>query len=181
MLALLPARAAWHAGGVTSADHLASAAAKAGLVWVLPADDGGHAQALWHAWHEESLLVVVGGGEQPDPLVGRRTARVRVPSKDTGGALLDVDVRVEELEPRSDAWEAAAFRLRGARLNALDADHLTDRWAQDSRLVRLVPQSPSRPAAQDGPGSVEVDVQRVRPRRWRPLRSRLRGSAPRRT
>lgn len=179
--------ALWHADRVTSADPLASAAAKAGLVWVLPAETPdpagttGHPQALWHAWHEESLLAVVGGDEQPDPLLGRETARVRVPSKDTGGALLDVDVRVEVLEPRSEAWETAAFRLRGARLNAPDADHLTDRWAQTSRLLRLVPRAPSHPAAQDGPGSVEVDVERVRPRRWRPLRSRLRGRAPRRT
>jgi hypothetical protein len=165
---------------VSATDPLAAAAAKAGLVWVLPADGAGHPQALWHAWHEEAVLVVVGGGEQPDPLVGRETATVRVPSKDTGGALLDVRVRVDQLEPRSEAWEAAAFRLRGGRLNAPDADSLTDRWAQGSRLLRLVPQAPSGPAATDGAGTGEVDVQRVRPRTWRPLRSRLRGRAPRR-
>ncbi len=164
-------------------DHLAAAAAKAGLVWVLPGGQDGHpqhAQALWHAWHEEAVLVVVGGGEQPDPLVGRETATVRVPSKDTRAALVDVDVRVEVLEPRTEAWEAAVFRLKGGRLNAPDADHVTDRWAEGSRVLRLVPQGPSGPVVQDGSGAVEVDVERVRPRGWRPMRSRLRGRAPRR-
>ncbi len=160
---------------------LAAAAAKAGLVWVLPghAAPAQHAQALWHAWHEGSLLVVVGGGEQPDPLVGREVARVRVPSKDTGAALIDVEVRVEVLEPRSDAWETAAFRLKGARLNAPDADHLLDRWADASRLLRLHPVAAGERVTADTAGSVEVDVEEVRPRGWRPLRSRLRGRAPR--
>jgi len=165
---------------VSTPDPLAAAAAKAGLVWVLPDGPGRHAQALWHAWHQEALLVVVGGGEQPDPLVDRETARVRVPSKDTGGALLEVDVRVEVLGPRTEAWETAAFRLKGARLNAPDADHVTDRWAEGSRLLRLVPLASSEPVAQDDPGAVQVDVDQVRPRTWRPLRSRLRGRAPRR-
>ena len=123
---------------------------------------------------------MVGGGEQPDPLVGRETATVRVPSKDTRAALVDVDVRVEVLEPRTEAWEAAVFRLKGGRLNAPDADHVADRWAEGSRVLRLVPQGPSAPVVQDGAGAVEVDVERVRPRRWRPMRSRLRGRAPRR-
>ena len=166
-----------------STDHLAAAAAKAGLVWVLPDGTGTHpqhAQALWHAWHDEAVLVVVGGGEQPDPLVGRETALVRVPSKDTGAALVDVDVRVEVLEPRTEAWEAAVFRLKGGRLNAPDADHVADRWAEGSRVLRLVPQQPSALVTDDGSGVVEVDVERVRPRGWRPMRSRLRGRAPRR-
>ncbi len=157
---------------------LAAAAAKAGLVWVLPGAGSSaeqHAQALWHAWHEESLLVVVGGAEQPDPLVGRDAARVRVPSKDTRAALLDVEVRVEVLEPRSQAWETAAFRLKGARLNAPDADHLLDRWAAGSRLLRLVPHAAAERVTAEGSGAAEVDIERVRPRGWRPMRSRLRG------
>lgn len=162
---------------------LATAAAKAGLVWVLPSVESSaeqHAQPLWHAWHEESLLVVVGGGEQPDPLVGRDTARVRVPSKDNGAALVDVDVRVVVLEPRSEAWETAAFRLKGARLNALDPDHLLDRWATGSRLLRLVPQAAAERVTADASGAAGVDVEGVRPSGWRPMRSRLRGRARRR-
>lgn len=176
----------WDADEVSTPDApqgdqlLAAAAAKAGLVWVLAGTPDAPAQALWHAWHEGSLLVVVGGGEQPDPLVGREVARVRVPSKDTGAALVDVEVRVEVLEPRSDAWETAAFRLKGARLNAPDADHLLDRWADDSRLLRLHPVAAGERVSADTAGSVEVDVEEVRPRGWRPMRSRLRGRAPRR-
>jgi len=164
---------------------LAGAAAKAGLVWVLapdgPGPDGStHAQPLWHAWHQDALLVVVGGGEQPDPLVGRDTARVRVPSKDTGAALIDVDVRVEVLEPGSEPWDAAAFRLKGARLNAPDADHLLDRWAATSRLLRLVPHGAGERVTDAAAGGIEVDVERVRPAGLRAMRSRLLGRPRRR-
>ncbi|MET9557936.1 hypothetical protein [Streptomyces sp. NPDC006645] len=110
---------------------------KSGLVWVRA---GGPARALWHVWHDGAALIVGDGGEQPLPgLADGSTAEVTVRSKDKGGRLVGWAASVSELAPRTEAWESAVAELKGKRLNAPDFDEMTDRWARESRVLRLEP------------------------------------------
>ena len=157
-------------------DLLAAAAGKAGLLWVLPdaEADRPHARPLWHVWHADAVHVVVGGGEQPDPFAGTDLATLRVPSKDTGGALVDVEVRPVDLTPGTPEWDDAAAALKASRLNATESATLLIRWAAGSRLLRLEPAGEAARVTSRRPGSVAGDVEDVRPRGWRAMRSRLR-------
>ncbi|MFF3242638.1 hypothetical protein ACFYWY_02630 [Streptomyces sp. NPDC002870] len=111
---------------------------KSGLIWVR---GEGPARALWHVWHEGAAHVVGDGpGEQPLPqLVNGGTAEVTVRSKDKGGRLIAWTAAVRELEPHSEAWESAVAELKGKRLNAPDAEQMTERWARECRVLRLEP------------------------------------------
>lgn len=111
---------------------------KSGLIWVR---GDGHARALWHVWHEGAAHIVGDGpGEQPLPgLVDGQDAEVTVRSKDKGGRLVAWSARVSELAPHSKAWEAAVGELKGKRLNAPDAERMTERWARECRVLRLEP------------------------------------------
>ncbi|WP_405998680.1 hypothetical protein [Streptomyces sp. NBC_00829] len=111
---------------------------KSGLIWVRGA---GPARALWHVWHEGAAHVLGDGpGEQPLPqLADGATAEVTVRSKDKGGRLIAWTAAVSELEPHSEAWESAVAELKGKRLNAPDAEQMTERWARECRVLRLEP------------------------------------------
>ncbi|GHA81581.1 MULTISPECIES: hypothetical protein [Streptomyces] len=112
---------------------------KSGLIWVR---GSGPARALWHVWHEgAALLVGDGPGEQPlsAGLDAGGTAEVTVRSKDKGGRLVAWTAAVAVLEPHSQEWEAAVAELRGKRLNAPDAERMTERWARECRVLRLTP------------------------------------------
>ncbi|MCQ0023820.1 hypothetical protein M4914_13260 [Streptomyces somaliensis DSM 40738] len=112
---------------------------KSGLVWVR---GDGPARALWHVWHEGAAHVVGDGpGEQPLPpgLVDGAAAEVTVRSKDKGGRIVAWSAAVAELAPGSQEWRAAADELKGKRLNAPDAETMTERWARECRLLRLTP------------------------------------------
>ncbi|MFJ5719310.1 hypothetical protein [Streptomyces sp. NPDC093149] len=112
---------------------------KSGLIWVRGT---GPARALWHVWHEGAAhLVGDGPGEQPLPagLVDGRAAEVTVRSKDKGGRLVAWTAAVAELAPHSEEWEAAVAELKGKRLNAPDAERMTERWARECRVLRLTP------------------------------------------
>ncbi|WP_406146101.1 hypothetical protein [Streptomyces sp. NBC_01012] len=130
---------------MTAADVLLSralveeATKKSGLIWVRGT---GPSRALWHVWHEgAAVLVGDGPGEQPLPpgVDAGAVAEVTVRSKDKGGRLVVWSAAVEVLDPHSEAWEAAVGELRGKRLNAPDADLMTERWARECRIVRLTP------------------------------------------
>ncbi|MFI2371011.1 hypothetical protein [Streptomyces sp. NPDC018833] len=111
---------------------------KSGLIWVR---GDGPTHALWHVWHEGAAHVVGDGpGEQPLPgLVDGGAAEVTVRSKDKGGRLVAWTAVVRELPPGSEEWEAAVGELKGKRLNAPDAERMTDRWARECRVLRLEP------------------------------------------
>lgn len=153
---------------------VAAAATKAGLVWV--SADGRPAQSLWHVWHDGAVTVVVGGGEQPDPVAGADVVRLAVPSKDTRARLVEVDADVVPVLPGSDLWTPATAVLSASRLNEVHPAGQLDAWARSSRVLRLVPRSGALIGAGTDPsaGTVVVDVEGVRPRGWRPLRSRWR-------
>jgi hypothetical protein len=116
---------------------------KSGLIWVRGA---GPARALWHVWHEGAAHIVGDGpGEQPLPqLVAGGTAEITVRSKDKGGRLVSWTATVDELAPHSEAWEAAVTELKGKRLNAPDAEQMTERWARECRVLRLEPKDATR-------------------------------------
>ncbi|MEU1124631.1 hypothetical protein ABZ371_13945 [Streptomyces sp. NPDC005899] len=112
---------------------------KSGLIWVR---GSGPARALWHVWHDgAALLVGDGPGEQPLPagLEAGAAAEVTVRSKDKGGRVVAWTAAVLVLEPHSEDWEAAVAELKGKRLNAPDAERMTERWARECRVLRLVP------------------------------------------
>ncbi|MCL7494944.1 hypothetical protein M8I34_26590 [Streptomyces sp. MCA2] len=114
---------------------------KSGLIWVR--GSAGPARALWHLWHDgAACLIGDGSGEQPLADLGLTdggTAMVTVRSKDKGGRLIAWQARVVEPAPGSEAWQSAVGELKGKRLNAPDADTLTERWARESRVLRLEP------------------------------------------
>ncbi|MCQ4212137.1 hypothetical protein [Streptomyces longispororuber] len=112
---------------------------KSGLIWVRGAS--GTERALWHLWHEGAAHVVGDGpGEQPLPeLVDGGAATVTVRSKDKGGRLVGWQAKVVELSPGTEAWEAAVGELKGKRLNAPDAETMTERWSRECRVLRLEP------------------------------------------
>ncbi|MEU8568309.1 hypothetical protein AB0C51_08060 [Streptomyces pathocidini] len=121
---------------------------KSGLVWVRgDAGATAPARALWHVWHEGgACLVGDGPGEQPFTGLGLTdggSACVTVRSKDKWGRLVTWQARVVELPPGGEAWEAAAAELKGKRLNAPDAERMTERWAQECRVLRLEPAGPT--------------------------------------
>ncbi|MFE3517010.1 hypothetical protein [Streptomyces sp. NPDC059166] len=133
---------------MTAADALLAralveeATKKSGLLWVRGT---GPARAMWHVWHEgAAVLVGDGPGEQPLPegLETGSRAEVTVRSKDKGGRIVAWSATVTVLEPRSAEWEAAVAELKGKRLNAPDAEQLTERWADACRVVRLTPDEP---------------------------------------
>jgi hypothetical protein len=128
------------------------AAKKSGLVWV----DG---QPLWHTWVDGAVCVVGsadGRGEQPLPagLTAGGTAVVTVRSKDKGGRLLTFPARVAEPAPGGEAWRAVVDELKGKRLNAPDADSITERWARECRVLRLEPEDGP---LTEGPGAMPDD------------------------
>ncbi|MEV6165297.1 hypothetical protein AB0L71_25905 [Streptomyces sp. NPDC052052] len=112
---------------------------KSGLIWVRGT---GPARGLWHVWHDGAAhLVGDGPGEQPLPagLDDGSAAEVTVRSKDKGGRLVAWTAAVTELAPHSPEWEAAVAELKGKRLNAPDAEQMTERWARECRVLRLTP------------------------------------------
>jgi hypothetical protein len=112
---------------------------KSGLVWVR---GSGPARALWHVWLDGAMhLVGDGPGEQPFPgLADGSAAHVTVRSKDKGGRLVAWTAAVRELAAGTEEWDAAVAELKGKRLNAPDAERMTERWARECRVLRLTPQ-----------------------------------------
>ncbi|MFD5350095.1 hypothetical protein ACFWJY_41705, partial [Streptomyces anulatus] len=47
------------------------------------------------------------------------------------------------IPPHSAVWEAAVAELKGKRLNAPDAESMTERWARECTVVRLTPETVS--------------------------------------
>lgn len=126
---------------------VAEACRRSPLVWVRAA--GHPARPVWSVWHEGAVAVVVGGEEQPDPVPDDvREVEVVVRSKAAGSRLLAFPAQVEVLDPGDPAWTATVEALRAERLNATDPETLPQRWANGSRVLRLVPAGP--PTEQPG-------------------------------
>lgn len=117
---------------------LAEVASKADLVWVeVP---GRPARGMWHVWHDDAVLLVTGGLEQPDPGLSEAGAvELILRSKDTFTRVLRATATVAELSPTSTDWEEAAKALHPKRLNPVDGEDQPLRWRTESTIWRLTP------------------------------------------
>lgn len=110
-------------------------AKKSGILW-LTLD---RPRLAWHAWHDGAIYLVTGGEEQLLPgLDALDRVHVTLRSKDNGARLVEFDATVS-LVDQAAAPDAVAV-LAKERLNARDSEHLTERWARDSTIVRLTPE-----------------------------------------
>ncbi len=110
-------------------------AKKSGICWI----DLDRPRLAWHAWHDDALYVVTGGQEQDLPgLAALSSVRVTLRSKDNGARLVDFEADVTVVDQSAEPEAVAA--LAKERLNARDSEHLTERWAESSTVVRLAPQ-----------------------------------------
>jgi hypothetical protein len=131
------------AAGGTSRGDLQSvlveeATKKSALLWLTIG--AAPARAAWHVWVDGAAYVVSGGGEQPLPGIDTaEQALVTVRSKDKGVRLVSWVAHVQQVEPGTEAWEAAARELQSKRLNAPDGEAAPQRWARESRITRLQP------------------------------------------
>ncbi|MCB5912090.1 hypothetical protein [Streptomyces pinistramenti] len=134
---------------------------KSGLIWVR--GTAGPARALWHLWVDgAACLVGDGPDEQPLADLGLTdggTATVTVRSKDKGGRLVAWTAVVVEPAAGSEAWRTAVDELKGKRLNAPDAETITERWARECRVLRLEPTGD----AVQRPGAMPDGAQAVPP------------------
>ena len=137
---------------------LAEVANKADLVWVqLP---GKPSRGMWHVWHNDAVLLVTGGLEQPDPgLVDGGTVLVILRSKDKATRVLTVSAVARELNTTSDDWSEAAKALHPKRLNPVDGEAQPDRWRSESVLWELRPSW----STEEGPGRMSADSHRAEP------------------
>jgi hypothetical protein len=109
-------------------------AKKSGILW-LTLD---RPRLAWHTWHDGAIYLVTGGGEQALPgLDALDRVHVTLRSKDNGARLVEFDAAVAVVDQAAAGDVVAA--LAKERLNALDSEHLTERWARDSTVVRLTP------------------------------------------
>lgn len=131
---------------MTDLDVVAELAKKSGLIWIRTDT---HTCPVWHEWIDGAACVVGGGSEQPLPDVpDGSTVRLLLRSKTNRHLVASVDATVETVRPDDDAWEATTAALKAGRLNAPDSDHVIERWARESRVLRLVPHEPVTMAAE---------------------------------
>jgi hypothetical protein len=115
---------------------------------------------VWHEWVESAddagktvgAICVVGspepdGSEQPLPPIGDwDSANVLLRSKTDRQLAAVVPVVASVVSPGSDLWEPVTTALKAGRLNAPDLPTMTDRWARECVVIRLVPSGAPVPA-----------------------------------
>jgi len=139
---------------------VAEAARKGSIGWVDVHHPDRPARALWLIWHDDAIVVVTGGEEQPDPGLAHDTeATLVLRSKETQARVIAVDVRVTELTSDSDAWRSAAQALHVKRLNSIDGEGTIERWRETSRIWRLSPTG----TVVEAPGSMDSGSHRAVP------------------
>ncbi len=110
---------------------------KASAIWVAA---GTAAPVLaWCAWHDDSVLVVTGPGEQDVPGLAEASTAVVTARGDHGGAILRCPVEVRSIRPEEPDWEAAVAALAIKRLNSRPPDQLSEAWAGRAIVRRLIP------------------------------------------
>ena len=125
---------------MTDLDLVIDLAKKSGLVWITALD---RTYPVWHELVDGAICVVGGGSEQPIPDVDNDDkVLLLLRSKTNRQLVATVQATVEVLTPESSTWEDVTAALKSGRLNLLDSDHAIERWARESRVLRLVPQEP---------------------------------------
>jgi hypothetical protein len=126
------------------------AASKSGLLWY--SVEGAVPTPVWNVWHDDAVVVLGEGVEQPLPgLVDGISIELVLRSKDKNTRVGRVAAVAHRLAPGSAEWESAAIVLRAKRLNSPDGERVIDRWRTDSSIWRLVPQ----PWLVEGPGNMD--------------------------
>jgi hypothetical protein len=132
---------------------------KSAMLWIelpsLPAP-----RAAWHVWVDGAAVVVHEGGEQS--LAGLEkldTVPVTVRSKDKGGLLVELSMRVVTLTPDDPRWNASVTALHAARQSPPDGENQPARWASQSKVTRLEPTS----AVAQAPGRYDDSGRRAEP------------------
>lgn len=125
-------------------DLVADLAKKSGLVWITAHE---RTYPVWHELVDSAdgwaICVVGGGGEQPIPdAQDNDKVLVLLRSKTNRQLVATVEATVEVLTPESPAWDDVTAALKAGRLNLPDSDHAIERWARESRVLRLVPHEP---------------------------------------
>jgi hypothetical protein len=125
---------------VSDLDLVTDLAKKSGLVWITSDD---RTYPVWHELVEGAICVVGGGGEQPIPDVhDDDKVLLLLRSKTNRQLVATVEATVEVLTPESSAWDDVTAALKSGRLNLPESDHAIERWARESRVLRLVPHEP---------------------------------------
>ncbi len=121
-------------------DLVADLAKKSGLVWI---EFAGRTQAVWHEFVDGDVCVVGDGGEQPLPDVrDGDTVTLLLRSKTNRQLVATAPATVTVVSPDAPDWDAVTAALKSGRLNLSDSDHAVERWARESRVLRLVPREP---------------------------------------
>ena len=133
-------------------------AKKSSVAWIRV---GSQTFPVWHEWVESAddvgnpagAICVVGslgsgGSEQPLPALGDGdTAVVLLRSKADRQLAAAVPVIASVVQPGSELWAPVTAALKAGRLNAPDLPTITDRWARECVVLRLVPSDAAVPAA----------------------------------
>jgi hypothetical protein len=110
---------------------------KSGLVWVTAATAS---SPVWLLWHDGSAYVLSGPGEQPaEGLEDGGNATVIVRSKDKGSRLVSWVADVARVDPGTEAWAEIVPLMQAKRLNLVDHEAATRRWARECLVHRLTP------------------------------------------
>jgi len=121
---------------------VAEAARKSRVCWLSYRHPHGEVRdrLVWHAWHDDALVVVDGDDHQRLPgLAEAASALVSLRSKETRTALVTVEARVEAVPPDAPGWEEHCAALLAVRLNLRNPAATRTAWAELARIVRLVP------------------------------------------
>lgn len=136
---------------------IAELAKKTSVCWVRHGD---RTQAVWHAWHDDSLCVVSGGDEQPLPDVeDGGLVEVVLRSRDNGGRLVTWVGTASVVHPGSEEWDEVTAALVPGRLNVPDLATAADTWARTSVVRRIVPTG----ELVESPGDLSDDAHRAIP------------------
>jgi hypothetical protein len=68
-------------------------------------------------------------------------------SKTNRQLVATVPATVTVVSPDAPDWGSVTSALKSGRLNLSDSDHAVERWARESRVLRLVPREPVTLAA----------------------------------
>lgn len=121
---------------------VAEAARKSRVCWLSYEYAGGavHERLLWHGWHDDALVVLLGEpGQQLDGADQVTQVEVTMRSKDTGGRLLSWAGRAEVVDPEDPSWEQHAAALLGVRLNLPDPAAALIAWRERCTILRITP------------------------------------------
>jgi hypothetical protein len=137
---------------------VADLAKKSSVAWIRV---GAQTFPVWLEWVETTsgigetvgaICVVgsadAGGSEQPLPPLGDGdSAVVLLRSKTDRQLAAAVPVVASVVQPGSELWGPVTAALKAGRLNAPDLPTMTDRWAHECRVLRLVPSGEPTSAA----------------------------------